>query len=317
MAWFQIEESRRSFCDEAELIALTAPSMSCSLEDLRSALHQGSSEDDQEEDSVDQSDEDQEEDSEDQSGENLDEESGPSPDEHIDALVADAAEEINDRIATIGNGYPFSFDGSIITASTDWDKDALAYVFLLLVSAEGLPGLRTGRRHFEQVVTAALAQYLQGESLRFGFPHRTPVPSHPNEAVNYLAERIGQRRIFTRQVKPSEKDLGVDAVAWKRFADSQPTKVVLLANCSTGANWKSKLGELNLDKWKRMIDFGCDPVRTFAVPWILSQGEWGDIVDFGNMVVDRSRTASLLVGWNSTKEIKTWCDRRLKDATSA
>ena len=293
MAWFQIEQSRRFFSDEAELIALTAPSMLCSLEDLRSALHQGPPGEDQEEDS------------------------GAPPDELIDALVADAAEEINERIATIGDGYPFSFDGTIITASTDWNKDALAYVFLLLISADGLPGLRTGRRHFEQVVTAALARYLQGESLRFGFPHRTPVPSHPNEAVNFLAEQIGERRIFTRQVKSSEKDMGVDAVAWKRFADSQPTKVVLLANCSTGADWKSKLGELSVDKWKRMIDFGCDPVRTFAVPWILSQEEWSDIVDFGNMVLDRSRTASLLAGWDASTEIRTWCERRLKEATPA
>ena len=305
MAWFQIEQSRRFFSDEAELIALTAPSMSCSLEDLRSALHQGPPG------------EDQEEDSEGPSEEDLEEDSGPPPDELIDALVADAAEEINERITTIGDGYPFSFDGTIITASTAWNKDALAYVFLLLISADGLPGLRTGRRHFEQVVTAALARYLQGESLRFGFPHRTPVPSHPNEAVNFLAEQIGERRIFTRQVKSSEKDMGVDAVAWKRFADSQPTKVVLLANCSTGADWKSKLGELSIDKWKRMIDFGCDPVRTFAVPWILSQEEWGDIVDFGNMVLDRSRTASLLAGWDASAEIRTWCERRLKEATPA
>lgn len=304
MAWFQIEQSRRFFSDEAELTALTAPSMSCSLEDLRSALHQGPPGEDQEEDSEGPSEEDLED-------------SGPSPDEFIDALVADASEEINERIATIGDGYPFSFDGTVITASTDWNKDALAYVFLLLISADGLPGLSTGRRHFEQVVTAALARYLQGESLRFGFPHRTPVPSHPNEAVNFLAEQIGERRIFTRQVKPKEKDMGVDAVAWKRFADSQPTKVVLLANCSTGADWKSKLGELSIEKWKRMIDFGCDPVRTFAVPWILSQEEWVDIVDFGNMVLDRSRTASLLAGWDATTEIRTWCERRLKEATLA
>ena len=254
-------------------------------------MHQGSSEEDQEED-----------------------EPEYSYDERIDAMVADAAEEINERVATIGDGYPFSFDGTIITASTDWANKALAYVFLLLLSADGLPGLSTGRRHFEEVVTAALARYLTGESLRFGFPHRTPVPSHPNAAVDFLAEQIGQRRIFTRQVKPSEKDMGVDAVAWKRFADTLPTKVVLLANCSTGADWKSKLGELSIDKWKRMIDFGCDPVRVFAVPWVLSQEDWSDIVDFGNMVMDRSRTAYLLAGWDTTTQIRDWCKRRLKEA---
>ena len=291
MAWFPIDQSRRLLSDEAELIALTDTSLSCSLEDLRSALHQGASGEDQEDDLE------------------------SSPGELIDAMVADAAEEINERVATIGDGYPFSFDGTIITVSPNWAKDAVAYVFLLLISADGLPGLRTGRRHFEHVVTAALAQYLTGESLRFGFPRHEPIPSHPNKAVDFLAERIGERRIFTRQVKSSDKDMGVDAVAWKRFADALPSKVVLLANCSTGANWKSKLGELNIKKWRRMIDFACDPVQVFAVPWILSQEDWKDIVDVGNMVLERSRTASLLAGWDAPNEIRNWCKLRLKDAT--
>ena len=303
MAWFPIDQSPRFFSDEVELIALTAPSRTSSLEDLRSALHQGPS-------GVEEG-----EGLEEPSGDDQEDDSGTSADELIDAMVADAAEEINKRVTTIGDGYPFSFDGTIISVSTDWDKDALAYVFLLLMSADGLRGSATGRRHFEQVITAALGRYLKGECLRFGFPHRTPVPSHPNEAVGFLAEQIGQRRIFTRQVKHSEKDMGVDAVAWKRFADSLPTKLVLLANCSTGANWKSKLGELSIEKWKRMIDFGCDPVRVFAVPWIPSEEDWKDIVDFGNMVLDRSRAASLLTGWDATAEIRTWCKRRLKEAT--
>ena len=302
MAWFPIDQSPRFLSDEVELIALTTPSRSSSLEDLRSALHQGPS-------GVEEG-----EDSEEFAGDYQEDDLGTRADELIDSMVADAAEEINQRVATIGDGYPFSFDGTIITVSTDWDKDALAYVFLLLMSADGLPGSTTGRRHFEQVITAALGRYLNGESLRFGFPHRAPVPSHPNEAVDFLAEQIGQRRIFTRQVKPSEKDMGVDAVAWKRFADSLSTKLVLLANCSTGANWKSKLGELSIDKWKRMIDFGCDPVQVFAVPWIPSEEDWSDIVDFGNMVLDRSRTASLLAGWDATAEIRTWCKRRLREA---
>ena len=292
MHWFPIDQSARFLSDEAELIALTNPSLSCSLEDLKSALNQSSSE-----------------------GDLAEEDSDLAFDEALETRVADAAEEIDRRSAIIGEGYPFSFNGTVVTASNAWDDEALAYVFLLLMSAEGLPGLDNGRRLFEQVVTAALGQYLTGESLRFGFPHRTPVPSHPDDAVNYLAEQIGQRRIFTRQVRKNEKDMGVDAVAWKRFSDGLPTKVVLLANCSTGANWSSKLGELSIEKWKRMIDFGCDPVQVFAVPWIPSPEDWLNIVDFGNMVLDRARTASLLAGWDATATIRTWCKSRLKDVT--
>ena len=282
MVWFPIDRSYRFLADEAEIIALTDASLSCSLEDLTSALEQALPDGVQDED--------------------------------IANMVADAARELVRRGAAIGRGYPFNFDGTVLTASDTWAEEATAYVFLLLLSINELPGLRTGRRLFETVVTAALGQYLAGQSLRFGFPHRAPVPSHPNAAVDYLAQQIGQPRIHTRGVRPSEKDMGVDAVAWKCFADSRHTKVVLLANCSTGANWNSKLGELSVDKWKRMIDFGCDPIRVFAVPWTPSQEDWSNIVDYGHMVLDRVRASALLAGWDAMPVVSNWCKKRLKEA---
>ncbi|MDE2885133.1 MAG: hypothetical protein OXO53_08575 [Chloroflexota bacterium] len=241
-------------------------------------------------------------------------EDGVGPDAAEDEAIADASEELQRRSDVIGRGYPFTFDGIVLTASDTWANEAIAYVFLLLLSAPGLPGKTEGRRLFEEVVTAALAQYLAGESLRFGFPYRHPVPSHPNEALNYLAKQMGQPRLSTRQVRASEKDMGVDAVAWKPFSDSRSSKVVLLANCSTGTDWNSKLGELNIEKWKRMIDFGCNPVQAFAVPWIPNYEDWADIVDYGNMVVDRARVASLLFHWNASPTIQRWCAKRLQEA---
>ena len=172
-------------------------------------------------------------------------------DEAIEVQVAGAAEEFARRSALVGGGYPFSFDGAVLTVSGAWSKEATPYVFLLLLSAVGLPRQRRGPRLFEELVTAALRGYLAGESLRFGFPHREPVPSHPNDAVTYLARRIDEPRIFLREVRSREKDMGVDAVGWKSFHDGLRSQVVLLANCSTGADWKSKLGEPSIDKWRQ------------------------------------------------------------------
>ena len=241
-------------------------------------------------------------------------EDGVVSDAAEEEAIADASEELQRRSDAIGKGYPFTFDGVVLTSSDTWAEEAIAYVFLLLLSAPSLSGKTAGRRLFEEVVTAALAQYLVGESLRFGFPYRQPVPSHPDEAVTYLAKQMGQPRLSTRQVRASEKDMGVDAVAWKPFADSRSSKVVLLANCSTGADWNSKLGELSIEKWKRMIDFGCDPVQVFAVPWIPDYEDWDNIVDYGNMVLDRARVASLLFDWNANPTIHQWCVRRLREA---
>ena len=293
MVWFAIEQSTSLLADEAELAALADPSLSCSLEHIKSALNQASVV----EDGV--------------------EGSQFAADEAIDIQAAGAAEEFERRSTAIGDGYPFTFDGTVLTASRAWAEEAVAYVFLLLMSADGLPGRRHGPRFFEELVTAALGRYLVGESLRFGFPHREPVPSHPDKAVNYLAHQINQPRIHTRKIRWREKDMGVDAVAWKLFSDRKRSKIVLLANCSTGANWKSKLGELSIDKWRRMIDFGSDPVRVFAVPWTPDPEDWAEITDYGHIVLDRTRAASLLPGWDAGTEIRGWCNRRLKDAALA
>lgn len=294
MAWFPIEQSARFLADEAELISLSGSSRSCSLEDLKGALVQATVEEDQPEEPLDF-----------------------TYDESVDNQIADVGEEIHQRISTIGDGYPFDFDGAVLTASDTWADKAAAYVFLLLLSAQGLSGQRNGPRLFEEVITVALGKYLDGPSLRFGFPYRSPVPSHPNEAVEYLAQQIGQPRLYTRNVRPTEKDMGVDVVAWKPFPDGRHTELVLLANCSTGANWASKLGEPSLEKWKKMIHFGSDPVRVFAIPWIPSSDDWENIVDYGNLVFDRARAASLLAGWDALATVKSWCRKRLKEATMA
>ena len=293
MLWFPIEQSPHSLADQAELAALADPTHSSSLEDLKGALRQFSLVDEQPAEGV-----------------------LLAQDDEISIKVDDAVEELNRRGAIIGDGYPFDFDGTVLTASDAWADEAIAYVFLLLLSADGLPGQETGRRLFEEVTTAALAEYLTGKSLRFGFPHRAPVPSHPNDAVDYLAAQIGQPRVDGRRVRKYEKDMGLDAVAWKPFTDGRHTKVVLLANCSTGANWNSKLGELSISKWKRMINFGCDPILVFAVPWIPSHEDWEDIVDYGHIVLDRARVASLLSRWDSGRQVRNWCTQRLREAVS-
>ena len=55
-----------------------------------------------------------------------------------------------------------------------------------------------------------------------------------------------------------------------------------------------------------MIDFGCDPIRVFAVPWVPDSDDWDDIVDYGHLVLDRTRAASLLRDWDAGPQMKNW-----------
>ena len=221
MPFFPIEDSGRDLADEAEIRALVGQTSSCSLEELKRGLRQYIS-------SGDLEDEDEVEFSE---------------DDRASLLATDAAEEITRRIQLLDGAYPFTFDGSVLTLSDQGWSPFVGYVFLLLMSANGLTGLTRGRRHFEEVVTAALGRFLGGDSVRFGWPHRAPIPTHPDRALTFLAERLRHRRIDLGVVKPTDKDMGVDAVAWKPFPDGRQGQIVILGNCSTGDDWHEKLGE--------------------------------------------------------------------------
>ena len=55
-----------------------------------------------------------------------------------------------------------------------------------------------------QVVTEAIAQYLTGESLRLGFPHRTPVPSQSQQGMwNVSAKQIGEIDVMVEAANES------------------------------------------------------------------------------------------------------------------
>lgn len=218
MPVFDIGNSAKSLTDEAELQSLVSDTGTYSLEDLKAALRQLGETGDP------------------------DEAEATEREEHIALLADDVSVEVSRRALTIGKAYPFSFDGAVL-ASSDWGSTP-GYIFLLLASMPVSKGQRVGAVYFENLVTEALKRYLGGRALRFGWPNRAPVPTHPQEAVDYLAGQLSERRNPLGHIRSRDKDMGLDTVAWKPFADQRRGQVVLLGQCATGASWKDKIGDL-------------------------------------------------------------------------
>ena len=177
-------------------------------------------------------------------------------------------------------------------------------------------GQKTGAIHFGQLVTDALRCYIGGRALRFGWPKREPVPSHPVEAVDYLSEQLGEPRNPLGHIKARDKDMGLDAVAWKPFPDRLAGQVVMFGACATGANWRGKIGELILHRWQNFVSFTVPPALLFAVPWVPEEEDWAQIQESGYIVFDRLRAVASMGRWSGNRTVNTWCRKRLRETAA-
>ena len=233
--------------------------------------------------------------------------------EALSLAVADARRQIRNRAQVLGSAYPFELDGLVLTANAEWTQRP-AYTFLLLLTVLMWDGRRTGTALFEHVVADALGAYLGGESLRFGAPRSAPVPPNTKRALTYLARKLGERRSRDIDVRPSDKDMGLDAVAWKDLPDEDPGKVILFGQCATGSGWQSKIGELSLERWRGLIATKVTPVRVFAVPWTLDSQTRNTMQDSGSIVFDRLRIAGVRPELQRRTDVALWCRKHLAES---
>jgi hypothetical protein len=230
---------------------------------------------------------------------------------------------IHQRAAAIGPSYPIAVEKRGYSTAAAWDG-ALIYGFLVLLSlGHHYRSLRLGEGQasepgemFELVCTEALSRYVAGEAIRFGAPRRRPVPPGFAEAVAYLAGKAlvhPQGRLETG----SEKDDGLDIVAWRPFRDGRPGHSIILAQCAVGAGWRMKYGDLKYELWTARVAWNVTPARAFLAPieLDLDAEEWRKtLYEFG-VVLDRLRISSLIDDGSLSEELagrlREWCVRRI------
>ncbi len=231
-------------------------------------------------------------------------------------------------------GYPFSVnvDGGLLQTRADWD-DQVAYVFCLCLSYytadDDLPDKARARRMFEHVAREAARAFVQGEALRFGSPRQSgiagdveelPVPFE--EAIDEVCKRIGEGAGFCSDEFPeprSDKDGGVDIVAWRDFPDEAPGKLLVVGNCASGNDWGLKLNELNAKTFTDWFMSGpYSPVlRSFFTPhrFDTAHRHWTQHIRDGGILFERCRIAKFarLADWE-TAYCTDWCGKVLKMA---
>lgn len=222
-------------------------------------------------------------------------------DEDVEKSLTDIRLKIQRRRNQIGASYPFVLDDSLVKYTR---PDTCVYSFLLLASlgwryddlsfADGAAA--EPAQIFEHITGHAICAYLGpgGQFLRFGAPREAPAPTGFADALHWLCgETLERTNNLDELVVDTEKDEGLDVVAWKPFPDNRRGHLTCVAQCAIGRAWKSKVTDLSIDRWVSLINWYRKPTLMFSVPGLVEVDppEWAQIGSKGGIVFDRTRLA--------------------------
>lgn len=196
------------------------------------------------------------------------------------------------------------------------------YLVCLILSLFGVPGhTKLPAKIFERMACEAVKRYLSGNAVVFGWP-----PEGERENTQGGEESIIKQRTKKLASDLNEKfcesppsrfnDRGLDVVGWIPFRERRSGQSVILLQCAAGHGWKSKL-PVPIDAWCQYIHWGCNPIRGFAVPCVVTRRDWHEKSKDKGMIFDRVRIMNLLSGGiddsELREEINAWANARLAE----
>jgi hypothetical protein len=227
-----------------------------------------------------------------------------------EASLSLAFTEIRRRRKIGGPLYPYEAGGAGVKRH---ETTSRAYDFLLACSLDDAP-YRQSRdwnavvRLFEQLSVAALSGLFGPgtKALRFGYPADAPRPGPFVEALAWLAAELGYA-VGSGRTSLSDQDAGVDAVAWRPFADDRTGFPVVMAQCTLQRDYETKGSDIVLARWRSLLSLRRDPMTALMLPFSLgtSLDVWEEANFTVDLVLDRFRICELL----STVDLTDWPDR--------
>jgi hypothetical protein len=219
----------------------------------------------------------------------------------VELHARDTWKELARRQALMGALWPLQFDSLsnelIKKAGT---RNHLFYYFLAALSL-GVDIDNQGRKLFEYCVADVIPALTGNSALVLGDPRpgtaaqQRGIPSDMQEAVD-LYIRLAKARTAER-LEARDKDLGLDIVSWRRFADGRGAYLHFIGQCATGKEWYSedKASDLKLGRWEKYVHWDVPPVRFFAIPFVV--GPKPSVLrrasQDGGLVLDRPRLIEL------------------------
>jgi len=205
------------------------------------------------------------------------------------------------RAGVLGGSYPFVVSDIAVLRRNTRHGDTYAALLHLTPGSVARQTVRASETAvmgelLEEISEAALANFWGpgGDALSFGYPSKHGRPEAFDQAVVWLAGKIGLEAGRGYR-PPRRKDGGVDVVAWRQFADRRAGFPVALAQCTIQAETFTKTTDIDLRLWSSWLAMDSDPLSLLVIPGtIRSAGpDWRQLTTVV-MVIDRIRLMELL-----------------------
>lgn len=231
----------------------------------------------------------------------------------VEGSVSAIHEEISRRSAFLGQGYPFRLDGNNLCYRPSASR---FYEYCLSISVA--PNITTGEyvrlpRSFERIVALVTRLYMGShtKSLHTGHP-RDGAFGKWHHAMKELHRQSKEWWWTPEEGLPEEPtvggDCGVDFVVWKQPLDERPGAIFVIGQCACGGDWDTKLDELSikvLESWFRPLTY-VEPIRAFANPFALSDGNFQFAHKRAGWVLDRIRLSAMAEAVADDPEYQVW-----------
>lgn len=187
-------------------------------------------------------------------------------------------------------------------------NDNPEYLTCLLLSILGNSEDTTSTgKLFERLSGEAIKNYIKGNIIIYGYPSKQTV----EDIANHTNER------FNFSYPPNFKDRGLDIIAWNPFDDKRGGQTVILFQCSSGNNWRTKLTGLPIEAWNNYITWGSKPLKGFSLPKIIGRELFDECSYDAGIIMDRARIFRNINKQNIDnvlrQELKTWCDNKIQE----
>lgn len=191
-------------------------------------------------------------------------------------IVGTAWDVISRRVEYLSNPLGIVVSSDRIERGREWSQFP-AYSFCLVLScAEFYPDLAQalGNNYvvqgelFEKLAEESFIQALGGWTIRrVGWSPSNPVRLRGviNSIISELNEVASSE--IDLHVDNNANELGLDLLVYRPFGDNQASFPVLMVQCASGKNWKSKRHTPDLNIWGKVISFTSAPARGFVVPY--------------------------------------------------
>ena len=220
--------------------------------------------------------------------------------------------ELENRNKLYGNCSPILLKRKIVKPNFNW-KNAPELMLCLIFSLEGVKkkkGKDDGTKLFERLSKEVARNYLSGEAEVIGFPADCNLKEHITKICKKAYEVRGSRSPLA-----TDKDVGVDIIAWKPHGDKRSNQVIMLLQCAAGIHYDSKL-PISLTAWREFINWSVAPLKGIVLPSILSNEDWNKVRDNHDLIFDRVRIHRALHGKEFDSELKKqmirWCSKKIK-----